>query len=77
MKPKYKYKPKRAILDEEGNSYRAFSELDFESGSGLNSNHITPLGKGLNKKNKAKPKRDIKALVNKFFDVPEKSESSN
>ena len=37
MKPRYKYKPKKAMLDEEGRSFRELSELDFGSRSGPNS----------------------------------------
>ena len=69
MKPRYKYKPKKAILDEEGRSYREYSELDFGSGSGPGSGQ-TPT-KNRRRKKKPEPKTDIKALVNKFFDAPD------
>ena len=65
MKPRYKYKPKRAFLDEEGRSYRDFDELDFGSGSGPGSgpgSGQTPT-KNRRRKKKPDPKTDIKALV--------------
>ena len=34
IKPKFRYKPKNGFVDEEGYSYRAISELGFETESG-------------------------------------------
>ena len=31
LKPKFKYKPRNGFLDEEGYSYRAISDLGFET----------------------------------------------
>ena len=75
MKPRYKYKPKKAKLDEEGRSYREFSELDFGSGSGPKS-YQTPT-KNRRRKKKPEPKTNVKALLSQFFDVPDRNEQGS
>ena len=61
LKPKFKYKPKNGLLDEEGYSYRAISDLGFETET-QNSN-----AKQTTIKKKKQP-RNIKLLVSEYFD---------
>ena len=63
IKPKFKYKPKAGLLDEDGYSYRAISELGFETESC--DTYAKPIKQP--KKNK-KQTRNIKTLVSEYFD---------
>ena len=72
LKPKYVYKPRRAKLNDDGHSFRESIDLDYFNsvGTGHNGKPTRPS----ERKKKSEKKKDIKTIINKFFDVTDKKE---
>ena len=72
MKPKYKYKPRVAALNEDGISERDLSDLNFNVPAKNPTNKHTYLRRKKNDETK-----DIKKLVGNFFDKPDKGQGGH